>query len=1160
MYNLNKTIMRKRFTLALLSLLLVPLGMMAQSVTVEPTTGKLIAAKTGGSEAGFARGWSSMWRHEQLPLTLTVSDAENLNAGGEVAVPAGNISLYNSQLVLAGGPDPDCYFVLSLPKGYRITGYRLVLLNNLNGKNVNSLSVGSTTKIVYETDNKYNIDAPKATGEFYANNEATGENEMGGEDDSRDYVIARNSMNKDDMGNQLYFRIHHGDYAYYAVRIKSFEVLFTAEGAFDAEVVPVEVGQASSYVSAPFTASKTDIGAITRNPTGTYGQYYYSYDYLNVQDYAASMAVYQKDAVSDGKPADVGNKNITPVKVDDQNLYAFGNDTYYVESPIAVLGQSGTAIPVGYRITSARFNYLWGSKTSSSSKTMNACYITGSNRYSNNAYLSDNLEFTTTRTEWQIDEKGNIYRMNNGKKRIISCYGSGDHRYLTYSSDEDARWNLRRSSDGRIYYESDSHNFYYLQYITYNRYEGYREYAPGVVKQSSDYYYSNYRANSEIHNGITINYPAFNPGAYTINVYDKTGKNVVFTKKVNGASDVDAEGYELDSLNNDAVKFSITGLEDGKQALVKVTLSLEQLNPYIDNMNIVCHDPTNTLELSIPFTAENFRVSGGKFTFYIPEEYKEKDLTFTFDDLYSKSGDKTYYTDNASLKKDGNARYSFVTSEYFEAVDGKGDGGLYDNNYDPDASYTKKIVTSTAGNIRFKFNNAENLSNTGGQSGTSYLEETPFSVSAYIGSKDPDNSTETGKFDVMKLNASGKNGLSKSDTYYVFVADETRYNIAPTTAWQHRWYAFYRMDIDLEAKTYQPDFKWEKVYDKTCFNKNGQATTDPMWGLTLGTKDGNTKVDGYLTVKEISDAIDAAMEKEGCPANKNQILYVDGSELVSILSSAGKTLQQLKNDLAPNCLFYLPKGTTSTLLLSKDKYGKAKNASVIMPYELEVDGNGVHTNADGTTLTIHTMQTSNALKLKDNSTYAYFPAWTAATKTEANTPYFVEVTENSSENGVSFVVSQEGTIIEASKKNGIYTGESSTGEVDGTITGNVTFTPTGSFSGVSLAKSSNSFYFANNEFVNSADYSYDADIKIGPFRAYYATSGGTVKNLHTLNVVFGENMGGSDGIKAVENGAQVIDINAPVYDLQGRKLADSIVGATLKRGIYVINGVKFTVK
>ena len=134
--------MRKKFTLALLSLLMVPLAMMAQTVTVSPTTGNLVAAATGGNEVGFQNGWSSVWKHEQLPLSFTVSDYDNLSAGGDVMVPAGNINVRNGQLVVMGGVAMDLYCVLSLPKGYRFKSYKLVLLNNLNGVTVSGMPIG----------------------------------------------------------------------------------------------------------------------------------------------------------------------------------------------------------------------------------------------------------------------------------------------------------------------------------------------------------------------------------------------------------------------------------------------------------------------------------------------------------------------------------------------------------------------------------------------------------------------------------------------------------------------------------------------------------------------------------------------------------------------------------------------------------------------------------------------------------------------------------------------------------------------------------------------------------------------------------------------------------------------------------------------------------
>ena len=52
----------------MLLLLLLVAGVtntLAQNVTVSPTSGKLVAAATGGNEIGFQNGWSSVWRMPQ---------------------------------------------------------------------------------------------------------------------------------------------------------------------------------------------------------------------------------------------------------------------------------------------------------------------------------------------------------------------------------------------------------------------------------------------------------------------------------------------------------------------------------------------------------------------------------------------------------------------------------------------------------------------------------------------------------------------------------------------------------------------------------------------------------------------------------------------------------------------------------------------------------------------------------------------------------------------------------------------------------------------------------------------------------------------------------------------------------------------------------------
>jgi hypothetical protein len=79
-----------------------------------------------------------------------------------------------------------------------------------------------------------------------------------------------------------------------------------------------------------------------------------------------------------------------------------------------------------------------------------------------------------------------------------------------------------------------------------------------------------------------------------------------------------------------------------------------------------------------------------------------------------------------------------------------------------------------------------------------------------------------------------KNGDQK--IRYLFTADETRYNIVPNRATEHRVYAFYTMDIQLITKTYKPDHQWVKVYDATCYDENGQDVEKPMYGLKLLTE------------------------------------------------------------------------------------------------------------------------------------------------------------------------------------------------------------------------------------------------------------------------------------------------------------------------------------
>ena len=1155
------------------------------NVTISPTSGSLIAALTEGQEVGFERGWSAMWRHEQLPLTLTVSDDADLTTAGEISKPAGDLIAYErnatvgNKIVWAGGIPYDGFMVLSLPKGYRITGYRIVFLNNLNGRTVSQINAGTQNKVVYETPRGYDYSSPLAQTST-----------MGGTNsDTQEYVIERTSKSETDMGNQLYFRLVHNHSNFFLLTIKHFEIYFTAEGTFEADVKPEEMGQARSVVSSPFQTSKIDLGEMKVEVKNN--KRFFAYNYENVRDLTGYNTIYQSDAVQNGVPAEGPEaKTIYPVKVEGENLYAFGNNTYFVEPPVMVHTQTGLEAPVGYRIVGARFNYLWGKATTGSTQTKTNYYITytsGGKKF----YLNDQLHFTTNKFAWSYDSSTkNVYFGSGDNKRYLSCTGRQGQRNrpLTLSSENGSYYNLEVSGD----YIGWVNSGYYLRGTT--------DAGATVYNSYYDYYYYEAPENAAVFTSETETetIPSFTPGTYTLNVYDKTGTSVEKTVNVTQSN---AGGIlELEGLNNDAVKFQIADLAEGKQALVAVTLLLEALDPYINSMQIACKDAHEKLQMSQTFSASDFKVSGGQFLYYVPEEYANTELTFNFTDLHSDYGDNTYYGNTSSVHR---SRYSFVTSEYFTPINGNGNAGLYATNYNPNADYTNKVVAATAGNIRFKFNNAEDLGNN--QTGTGHLEETPFSVAAYFASTDPnaeDGETPAhGAFNEVKLKAS--DAAQRAGTFYVFTADETRYNIAPTTAWQHRYYAFYRMDIEVQAKNFTPTFAWEKVYPETCYDNNGDAE-DSMWGLKLNTSDvdiNGKHIQGYLTCNQVINTIKNGRAASGgvtaipkqldpnnlnAPASMDQILYVDATDLLALVNTNEKSLGDLQDELGANALTFLPVNTTSTLdnvavkttsgsfragrnivLTDKKPFyspfdiqvgsanwatytrditvestGMVKNSTVMLPFTLALE-NGVHTNAEGLPgagkeFTVHTMAANQTLQKVSGEDYgsAYFEKYTGAT-TEANKPYMIKVDENGyadEANKKIFIASQTGSLVLATTdgkdlENGngkYYKGEENVQASSDKE--NFVLTNKGSYSGMKFdrAKDEKVFYFASDKYLDLRTLYVDKNnpekwqyLYSYPFRAAYAytstTKSNNAKALKGFFISYEEPQGSTTGIEDV---------------------------------------------
>ncbi|SFF83193.1 hypothetical protein SAMN05216383_101122 [Prevotella sp. KH2C16] len=1175
----------------------------AQNVTISPSSGKLVAGLTYEGEIGFQNGWSSLWRHNQLPLTLTVSDKDLITESGVLKDPAGDIILDTSQnlyVLMSGAPlTTELHVGISLPKGYRFTGYRIVLLNNVNGKPVGGITVANRSKTFYETGSDFNFNNYKMKTDY-----------MPAQNDAKEYVIERTSKTETDMGNNLYFLLHHTEEGFYGVTLKSCELYFTAEGAFQADVTPGKpaniISEGVNMVGSAFPTSKLDLGKI--EPHTKNGVTFYSYDFRDVKELTASNWLYQEDAVTADKklPAAPGSGSIQALKNGDDLYYALGNNTYYIETPTSTTSQDGTDIPLGYRITGAKIHYHYGTAAEAGTVTYNGdlggFYITHRSYNNTTYYLKTDGTWGTSPVLWKL----------NGNAASTGKIYSGDN-YL-YVSQSGTGYNTRYY----IYGTTDPN-----QATTFTISGGNIKYGNGFVVHSNNTHAqitnsSNNAASWTAATGTgSVQNPAFTPSPYTLKIYKTDKDNVSQTVSV-GAGD-DGE-VVLTGLNNDAIKFSVEGLAEGAKALITFELTLEALNPFVNSIDIVCHSlAENGPTLMQQFTSNDFQVSGGKFIFYVPQDFfggGEQKCRFTFENLMSKYGDETYGNEDPH-----HARYFFVKSPYYNQYDGH---QYLTTGNEPAAD---KIHSNMCGDKPFKYSNIDELDPNNTSGGTTTLEEYPYSEALYL--------EQGGSFSSDIVLA-----VDEEKPCYLFTADETRWNIAPTTAWEHRYYAYYLMDLKLETKDYVAKCVLTKLYDTTCYNKDGADAELPMYGGVFKALDAVTGEEipsesAYLTVPMMRQALIEALTAEAPEGNPDarptgmQVLYLDYTNLYSVHIPEKAEMDEMKALLNPNCLIYFPVRSsfnednyiqktlsgdyracknivitdrqpfyapykitvpaenyaTYTREITIPKNGKVASATIMLPFTLELQG-GVHTNRDGLcSFTVNKMTAEDALSMKDNGTTTEFTGYfspVTESHTEANVPYMVGIETAPEDANISFVATQYGSDVIATPAlmgaDYTFSGEQAAGMVGGN---SYAFQNYGSYSGKKLPKTDRLFYFSNNMFVNSTELDDNhPNVYIYPFRGYYKyTTSSGAKAMRGFYVEYGEN-GEATGITdmtrkadlmisagngnitlsaAVDTKVMVTAVSGVCVDRLSLK-ADETRTLSVPAGLYVINGVKIIVR
>ncbi len=968
----------------------------AQNVTISPQNGSMICALTEGSpttQLGFQMGAFGTWRHNQLSLTMTGSNYTTLTEDGQLAQHSNhfitgdkctfsgtdNTRTPSRYICNAWGTNGNTnqpgYITISLPKGYRFTSYTFHLSQDVNTFGSNS---GSSTDFSITQNRSVTITENDPNGD--SDNKFTGNKNRASISYGTDVVEF--TRTGDDMGNVLYFTTSAGRGGFYALTFRYVELRFTADADSPIGILPSsQVSDGHSLIEVPFNTGKVDLGEITQ---GKYqGATRISYQYNTVTDMSANMLLYEFESTQNGTALDgtsglvAYNKKGSITTSGEYFKFAPSSDKaeqrYVLETPVSATMSNNTENPVQFRITEATINY--------SGESSNTFHITFTDDSGTKYYLGTNGRFSTTeQTVWSIDEDGHI------KSGTNYLYGRDGDVSTTTSSYYATTYSI--SDDGVIRYQRYDGTYRYLKaYANYTNQGSWLN--PNYVLA----YYSGNMTTSSGNDYVTAATEDIQDEAHTgaeLYIYDKEG-NSKETIQISGKG-----SKPLYDLNNDAI---IIGVKGGKVALVNFELKLQALNPYIDQMSVVMNDTDNgkNLRMTQTFTSDDFSVGGDKFVFYLPSDCKGDNISMTFEDLYSKYGDETY--NHTGVVGDNHSRYNFVMSQHniaftddniYNAKSEAASSTLESKRIEDDTMVRTKV--GTVGDTPFRFNNADVLSTTPG-----HLTEYPFTLYNYA----HQTNGASGNFVASEFENVGENGTATDkDIFYVFTTDETRYNIAPTTATQHRSYAFYAMEVELICRDYDPIVEFVPVYDSS-FN---ETSNTEFFGVKVSAPaEVTTPLASDLAVhKAIVEKI-----KEGKPsatdnevqAELKKILYLDMSKLKGVYHSTAigdedkpyevPNFDELRKKLAPNALVFLPVNATSTFnnfayakkgevagsfqssnnivltdknpfyspytiqvdaanyaiytrKVTKNTYDEVQYATVFMPFTIELDADGQH--------------------------------------------------------------------------------------------------------------------------------------------------------------------------------------------------------------------------
>lgn len=1044
----------------------------------------------GASNASMDKQPFSYLRHDIAHVQLISASNPLLSVkGAQVFDKKANNMLFREvngkkYLTLGRGVDgpnkvPYCYAAVVAPKGYRIIRYQM----DFDAENSTA-----TNAVV----SQYVYDDSKADGVRLV-----------------DSVAVKSGMdvwdNITDAANVLYFRFNCNSTAEdMYVMLKSLKLTYAIDQPFDA-VVPDKDGSMEVHTGL------LDLGTFSSNksnekPNANGGAGYWSFD--------------DEKVITDGQAVNIVSSNgSTP------DVVGVGDDTYFVA---AANGDYYVEAPQKFRIVGATLNFLRSENINDKVKTTASQVASSSLRSGSEYVLGTRKEVNSVRHYLNLNSSGEIVDgtdPNEATKWTITKLTGGYYtiesngKYLSYSN------GLTVSSSS---YDKWSFN-------VYNNVEyGFR-----TVVNGKQYHMKYNDGRWEVTEGakssegavpmsvtvetVKVDYTASN---FTAAVYDREGTAVPgeYTRQLTSTNS--AESVELTDFNNDAVRFSISGLTGtNAAALYNVSLRLLPLNPEVQTLKVASEidgDVVGTSEV----TSFNYVFNNGNAVNVLVPRGADLSAAYPITFREAHNEEKTMWYDNGQNENRGTqggySNYYLIHSDADAA-----------NGLDKDATpYAGARVTSK------KVSTARLIATN--------IEEVAAGTAAEL----QDNVFDKSKTEPKELSLTD----GTQQTVYVYSADEPTFQIMPSgKGSKHIDYRYYTITVKPMVVKETPVVTITPLYSSTlkgANHKNGAVASDggtadeqhTFVGVTITSKAetaGQTPA-GVLSNKEIIAAVREKLASYnnycgfGSADPYRGILYMDMSSLttVSVETENGVNPWDVFHEgTADNCLYFMPQGfrrnventiaktdggyeavgdivvsdqqpffspygfRTGTRRAKYDREGTAttggnskaevQNMAVVLPFSVPLDGEGNLKNpvhAADNSVTFHDIigygeVTSVLSGAGTDLTYAMLAEAVSDGEARANQPYYVTSTTP----GFTFSIGNATFAATPAASDEL----TRTGT---TASGKLSWTARGTYSGEQPAKDKNLWYFSKDFFWKSGQLVSNNHVNIRPFRAYFISS------------------------------------------------------------------------